>query len=497
MDKAERREMNEDRFLSSLRRRRPLLAVAAALALALTLLWAVSSYAGVAGDWHATDFQVQNLSTVPAEITARFHHPDGSVAYTFTDTIRPGCNEYYQPEQMVPAPLDPAFSGTLRIETDKDIASGIMHFATTEPGYNGNDVFETVADDVMAREYFAPYVERDLNAFSSEILVGNLGTAMAMATVTIYAPGGAQVLSPTHLSIPVNGRASLDLRDVVDLGSPFIGSAAISATEPIWVDVVGTSWTQWATYAAPSAGSPALHAPYVEGYQAGIVMPSIYVQNVSLASTTVTVCRVGGACDSSSLQPKGSHEFVLTDPLPGSYTITGTERIAAVVGTEGSAGASAYTALRPDQASFYEYAPLLFDDFGGLTTTLWVYNPGTITATVAVTFTGTPTPVIGYTAKQIRPGEVFAFLPGGGIPSHHAAQVVADEPVLALIVGTILGAEDGSFAYRATGSTSLAPPCLPRPIPTLTEWGYVVLAIFMVLVAVWTLRRRSHVASVG
>jgi len=54
------------------RRRYPLPILALVLALVLTLSWAVVSYAGRAGGWKATEFQVQNMDNETANFTAHF-----------------------------------------------------------------------------------------------------------------------------------------------------------------------------------------------------------------------------------------------------------------------------------------------------------------------------------------------------------------------------------------------------------------------------------------
>ena len=481
--------MNENRPLSNLRRRYPPLILAVVLALALTLLWVVAGYAGWRGGWMATEFQVQNVDSVTADFTAHFYSPHGiDVITPFTGSIPPGRSAYYRPEATHGLPPD--FTGTLRLESEQNIAGAIFHVAAPAVGFNGNAVFEMVADDITAQTYFAPLVERDHDGVTSQILVGNLGLTPATVEIVFYDPNGTPVPIDPLPPIPKNGSALLNLEEVDDLDSPFIGSAEIVADQPIWVDVVQVSDDRWAIYPAAPAGSAELYAPVT----AQGVIPTISVQNVGDAATTVEVRTAAEVvCDGPVvLPPGGSWQVVPSVDWEDAYVIASTTGapIAAVVSTRDTDGASAYTALNKDQASYCYCAPMLFADYDGWDTTLWMYNPNDSIATVDVAFAGTPGTASWADTVQIGPHETRASW-RADVGTHYAARVAADKPIFVLVEGTAPGKGDGRLVYRATAS-----PCPPTPIPTLTEWGYIVLAAFMVLVAAWTLRHRLHTVPV-
>jgi len=461
--------------------------LAAALALALTLLLAVISYAGRHADWAATEFQLQNLDSVPAEFTAHFYDPDGSEVFVFTGAIPPGRNAFYQPEQMG---LDPAFVGTLRVETDQQIAGAVMHVATTTiPGFNGNDVFEMFPDDTTHTTYFAPYIERSLSpdGLCSLILISNLGSVGATVDIHILNPDGTLALAH-QITILVDGSGTVNLAAMTALPPGFtIGSAVITAEQPIQVDIVGVSEAQWAIYAAPFYSSTLLYAPRVQGYQPGVVAPTISLQNVSATTAQVTICPAEGPCSNYELAPGASQKVALLSPEPGSYVISSTQPIAAVVGAEGTKGGSAYAAVGLDQTTTRLAAPMLFDNYLGWETTLWVYNTSAVTTTATVTYTGAfttmvapppPTVTVVYTSARIPPHSAMAFEPTLGTP-HYAALVAADQPILGLIEGNAQDdddrfiyryddddVEDSSFTYWATAYT-------PRPV----TWIYLPMVV--------------------
>ncbi len=495
--------------LPSLHRRYSPLILIVVLTLAFTLLWAVTSYAGRASGWHATDFQVHNLSGREAQFTAHFRGYDGEDDFFFSDRVLTGCNKYYRPEeiQLFPTPLAEHFVGTLHIETDEDIAAAAVHFTT--PSFGGNDVFETVPDDTTAQDYYAPRVEREYDGVSSQILVGVLGAGADEVLVSIYDLTGNLVLTETFYSINPYGSVVMDLQGYASLDDSFIGSATIASTgagQPIWVDVAGVNdaGAQWAIYAAPFAPSTELAVPYIPGYQAGSVEPAISLQNPNDYSTMVTITPPG---ISHTLEARGSEVVAITSDTAGPYYIQSDDPVAAVVSVGGSDGASSYAALDFGQAAPYLHASTGFNGYKGWETTLWVFNNSSMDADVEVTFVETAhANVAAIPVTMIRPGEIASFTAPSEM-KQFAVEVSADQPVLAVVEGLHSNQDDGRFIYRATRwEGAQAPPSARsdppthcgevEPIPTLTEWGFIILTLFMVLVAVWTLRRRPHAVRV-
>jgi hypothetical protein len=426
------------------------LALGAALALSLILLLTVISYAGRHATWQATEFQVLNLEDVPADLTARFYGPVGEEVFSFTHRLSPGQTAYYKPEEMG---LAPEFVGTLYVETEQQVAGAVMHVATTTfPGLGGNDVFQMMADDITSTFYIVPYVQRPLSPedFGSHILVSNLATETAMVAVAIYDAAGVPADTP-EFAVPVHGSWMLSLSELGGLPPEFIaGSAVINANQPIRVDIVESTASQWRVYSAPIGESDVLYAPLVPANEPGVVTPTISVRNLSAIDAVVTVCSTDdGSCQESNLALAASTRMVVTSTTASPYTITSNVPVAAVVSAEGVGGSFSYAAGGEEQIGYHLAAPMLFDGYRGFTTTLWVYNTGKVTAAVTVTYVGTEGEARLDLSASIGPDQVEGFEPALGQP-HYAALVTADQPILGLVEGSSTTREDGRFAYWAT-----------------------------------------------
>jgi hypothetical protein len=481
--------MNKINSLSSIHRRWPLFTLAMILALALALLLTVIGYAGLSSHSQRTAFQLQSLDNNPVDFTAHFRYFNGQDAYSISDTVPPGCGFHHEPN------LPGNFTGgRLYIETDQNLAAVNTHF-----GPDGNDVFETVSDETTtSTTYFAPHVEWHADVFSNTIMVGNLGTQATGVSIILVESLTGEVLPPYELpgEVPANGSVPVNLRQALDRDD-FAGSATVyEAGQPLFVDVVQTRAAQMAVYPAFPDDEPAkvLYAPHVADYEAKTVTPTISVQNIGAEDATVFVNPSG---QSFTLQPGESAVATITSGA-GPYVVTSNEPLAAVVGTESVEGASAYAALRPSWASHNLYAPLLFNDHEGWTTALWVYNPDPgRAATVTVTYVELAN-LADVTATQsvnIAPGAAVPFIPPSTV-RQSVAHVRASLPVMGVVEGKRTFGNDRLFAYRTTPSdfqaqlpVSAQLLCAGERIPTLTQWGYIILAVVMVFVAVWTMRR--------
>ncbi len=437
----------------------------AALAASLILLLTLVSYAGRHATWQATEFQVLNLDNVPADLTARFYDPGGAEVFSFTHRLSPGHTEYYRPEEMG---LASDFVGMLHVETEGQIAGAVMHVATsTIPSFDGNDVFSMYSDSITNTRYLIPYVRRPSPAGESAFiyfLITNVGPGDAQVTITFYNQTGT-VAWFFDTVIPSFGSIT-HFPDYLD--ETFVGSGVVLADRPIRVDILEISDSGWAVYAAPTGGSTQLYAPLVPARQSGAVTPTISVRNLSATDAAlVTVCSIDNrTCQESNLDLTGSTRVEITSGA-GPYTISSNRPIAAVVGAEGVGGSLSYAAGGEEQIGYHLAAPMLFEDYHGFTTRLWVYNTGKLTATVTLAYVGTEAGAhLGFSAS-IGPDQVQDFGPALGQP-HYAALVSADQPILGLVEGfSIVGREDGRFAYWAT--PFVPPPPLLVYLPLVTR----------------------------
>ncbi len=479
--------MKKNRLSTDLGRRWRLPILTVGFALALILLLTVVSHAARSCHSLGSGLQLYNLDDQPAPFTAYFYQPDGDLQHSFEGTIQPGCNAYFEFE-----PQD-VLTGSLRLESDQEVVGVNLHLATAE--FDGNDAFEMVPGDITTTVYFAPWLMREYFGTNSRLLVGNLAPGPNTATVEFFAATG-QFTTSRVLAIPENGTAFLRLEEVPELGVDFVGAAIVSADQPIWADVVQQRDTQIASYAVPMEGSLELLLPYVPGYEAGTTQPSIVLHNLaSTMDANVNVCAIGGGCDDFVLPPLSSLVHNLTSPDPRAYVVSSDQPVAAVATVGGTEGSWAYAGLPPHRATRYQYAPMIFSNYQDIQTTLWLFNAGSLATTAQITFTGTPTPTIWTTSQPIDPEQMAAVAPPAG-QAHYAAQIDAGPggQILALVEGT-LPAADGRFAYRTSGYANLAAPiCQPTQVPTLTEWGYIILTAAILLIAAWAIRRQLRPA---
>lgn len=439
------------------------IALAMVLAIALALVLVVVGYAGRAAEWQATEFQLQNLDNVPADYVARFLDLAGTQVLTLTGSIPVGRGVYIRPEEEHGLPE--AFTGTLRVESDQQIAGAVLHLAS--PSYPGNDVFQMISDDTVATDYNLPLLqsggpERDL---WSVILIMNLGLDDAIGQVEFYDAGGVLALEWPFVQVPIPplGRLEIDLFDLIQQGllpAGFDGSAVVAADQPIGVDVVTMSGGHWAIYAAPSQGSTRLIAPMVEGYQQGQVTPTIVLQNMIDIHADVSLCGVTSAvCQAAPLPGSGTVLVPIESPITDAYLISATTPVAGVVAVRSADGFAHYAAQPVELAATHLAAPMLFDDYQGWDTSIWVFNPGDIAATLAVTYTGVPTPQHAVVGAEVPPGEALPLEATLGM-THTMARLAADQPVLALVRGENGTVEDGRFAYWTS-------PYVPMRVETI------------------------------
>jgi hypothetical protein len=424
---------------------------------------AVASYAGPrGGDWKATEFQVQNLDDEPADFTARFYDPHGQEVLEFADSIPPGTSAYYRPEEP-PYNLDPAFTGTLVLESAQNIAAAAVHFATLDPPHhNGVTVFETFDEAEAGPDAYAPLLEKDNYGFSSRVGIRNPGEVPAAVTVIVYDLAGEE-LDVRSLEVPPRGAVELDVSSFTALPPGFVGSAAVHADQPIFATVRRYNGEAMSSYPAARGGG-ALGAPLVAAWLTGTSASNVAVQNVGDWPTIVAESYGVGCetcpCRVINLGPY-STDFVTwpyTEPVPLYIFNNNAGPVAAVVTVDrvqAGVGSAAYAAFDVGRLGNRAAAPLAYGGYNDWYTRIWVQNLGMTPATVVLTYTVLPTGTSFPISAVADPGQAVEFPPP---PAQHASAVAwADQPIAMLIEGYNegLGGEDSRFYYRGT---SYGPP---------------------------------------
>ncbi|MBN1314973.1 MAG: hypothetical protein JXA42_05880 [Anaerolineales bacterium] len=435
------------------RRRWLPLVMAMCFALLLTITIIRLSRAARISDWGATEFQVQNLDSIPARFTAHFYDEAGFEVLVFSDTIAPMSSVYFKPEEE--SGLDPAFVGTMAIESNQPLAGAVMHFMTTTiTGFNGNDVFQMTPDTITTTLYHIPRIERGIppDGFSTKILISNLGTETAQVEVTLRDSNGAPV-DVIHLPVDVRGSQRVDLSGMESLVYGFAGWATVHSDQPIRVEVLRSNQNQWATYTAPSSDGIELVVPRIHQLDQDVVTPTFDVLNARSIDVDVFICLTKEpTCVNFPLKAFQSVRITPEIYDDGPYMIHSTGPIFAIIGLESSWGSWAYAATPQDQAATHLAAPMLFDNYQGWSTTLYIFNTAGSTTTVSVQYDEAAARGTMPLVDKVGPRHVIAFGPVLGA-EHYAAWIEADGPVLGIIEGVHKDAKDGAFIYWADAYT--------------------------------------------
>lgn len=444
------------------------LAAALFLALVLTLSIIALGYAARLSDWGATEFQLQNLDPAPAHFEAHFFDRAGSPALVITGTLGPEGTVYFKPEEDFG--LDPAFEGTLSIESDSRIAGAVMHFMTTTiPGFNGNDVFQMTPDTITATHYYIPRVEKGFppDGFSTRILISNLGAENALVDMLIRDSNGVPLVT-TNVPVTVQGSQAVDLAATAGLPYGFTGWAEVTSGQPVRVEVLQANETQWAAYTAPITDAAELIAPIIRRSEQAVFTPTIDLLNVRDQEIDISICAANPTtCINLSLKASQSMRLTPEVPKDEPYRILSSGPVFAVIGLESKSGSWSYAAAAPGQASMHLAAPMLYDQYQGWSTVLWIYNTADITTTASIRYgeagTGGTLPL----AAEIGPHQSAGFGPAMGA-EHYAAWVEAGAPVLGIVEGAHPDRKDNSFIYWADAYTPQNRLFLPLVVRNLS-----------------------------
>ncbi|MBN1956069.1 MAG: hypothetical protein JW900_13600 [Anaerolineae bacterium] len=423
------------------------LLIAVALFAALAVPAAVSAQLT-----YNSGFQVQNLATTDANIQIDFYWQDGTLEASVSDTVAAGGSNTYFPLADVPS----GFNGSVVISSDQDIraianvlANGI-NYGASYSGFTGGQT--TV---------YAPLLMYENAGFNTWFNVQNAGSAATTVNVT-YDDGVTN-----NCNIEPGAACTFD-QTTEGHAAGWVGSAVVTAGEPIVLAGMEVGAATLFGYSGFSAGTPALDIPLVNENNSGYIT-GVQIQNQGAADTDVTlhyepVSGLGTACDETLTVPAGeSATFALYAftgaELPsddctsgalfvGSATVTantGGENLVAIVNqlNLGANQGSAYEGFADGSGSASVVMPLIMDRNGGYYTGFNVLNVGTANATVACTFSGTSYTVGG----TIAPGEAMNDIQSGKIAEGYVGSAVCTsdgEPIVA-VVNEVGGAGYDSF----------------------------------------------------
>lgn len=380
--------------------------------------------ASAQGITYTSGFQVQNLETTTASITVAYYNQDGTKPISdVTGTIAGMSSVTYFP---IAAP--DGFNGSVVVSSDKKIVA-IANTLGNSPQYAAS----TEGFDAGATTVMLPLIMRGNAGYYTWFNVQNVGASPASVTVQFVRGSAGNNYTAAAVTIQPNAAATFNQRDLTALGSPFVGSAVVTSSQPIVATVmqVGETYKNMMGYNGFSAGSRAVSMPLLMANNSGYYT-GFQVQNVSTSVANITVAygtNIGGsfapASESATLQPNESKTFLQqggqwgANVYVGSATITSDQDVVAIVNQvkmTGTVQGTAYNGFNSAMATNKVSAPLIMANNSGYFTGFQVMNVGTTTVNITVTYgpntAGSYAPPAA--TATLAPGNSYNSIQSGG-----------------------------------------------------------------------------------
>ena len=411
------------------------------LAITLLVVLAIPLTASGQGITYNAGFQVQNLDTSnDATIQITFYNQDGSVANTVDDTIPAGGSKTYFPLDAV----SDGFNGSVVISSDRDIR------AIANVLGNGLDYGASYGGFTAgATTVYVPLLMRENSGYNTWFNVQNTGTSATTVNIT-YSDG----VTASCTNLQPGAACTLD-QSTEAHASGWVGSAVVTATEPIAITVMEVGPTTLFAYSGFTSGSTDVAMPLINANNAGYVT-GVQIMNLGSTDTEVTVSYTpslqGTACTETKTIPAGQSEtFALYafatgadstctagETFIGSARITGNsanQDLVAIVNqlNSGANKGAAYEGFDPSSATATVVMPLIMDRNSNYWTGFSVANVGTVTTTVNCTFSNSSYTV----SEELGPGEAMTALQNGEIADGYVGSATCTASAGGQIVGIV------------------------------------------------------------
>jgi hypothetical protein len=364
-----------------------------------------------------TSFQVQNLSSEVVEGQVQFYKAsDGDEVIDATVPFTITANSSHLFTQGNNDDLPEGFTGSVVVSANQPVAAIGVQEAKDPAGNTYQGTYSGFSAQMASDKFYIPTVMKAFYGFTTEISVQNAGSTEVNVTINY---DGGHTDSVTGLKPGAVHR--FDNADTSGMPDAYIGYGIITATGGEIVAVVNQNNVgarQQQTYEGFSeAGSgDTLYAPVLMKNFYGFVT-SVQVQNVSTASTDVTIHYSNGYSETQTLATEGAsylftqgNEDNLPDAWIGSAVIESSSgNIVAVVNQQNSTTnkASSYNAFSGGATSYV--GPNVMKAFYGFNTSVQVQNVGSTPATCRATFSnGT----FQDTPTQLDQYETYLFTQG-------------------------------------------------------------------------------------
>jgi len=256
--------------------------------------------------------QIQNLGTAPANAVIDYYNTDGSKAASQSVPGIPvnGSFTAFGSTMSVNA----GFSGSAVVSADQPV-SAIVNLLSAGPVTG--EAYDGV--NAPATSMNVPLFQQGNHGYNTSIHIQNSVGVANTVTITFNGPGAPGAFS---VNLAPNASISIDAsNDHITVGT-FIGSAVVSGTSPIAVEVNQTNDAILFSYTGSAIGSPTIYAPLLmtnnHGFSTGL-----QVQNIDTTkTTTLSLFLNGGAtpAETVTVGPGQSHTWY---PIPGT-SLTGT-----------------------------------------------------------------------------------------------------------------------------------------------------------------------------
>jgi len=374
------------------------------------LAWgqAITSYTG--------SIQVQNLEAASAQIVLTFY-PQSGTSTDVSDTISASGGKKY-----FPLPIGDGFNGSVVISSDKQIyaVSTLVGNIGGASNLYYNGIYESFSSGTTRINF--PLLQANNAGNFSWFNVQNTGSSDVTFTIQFY-PRDANMGSHTISGQTVQpGRAkTYKLSDyssyLYGTAGKFVGAAVVSTSSGSLAGVAvqenTTTMPNMGVYAGfpGDAGSTKIVAPLLQFANANnTIFSSMNVQNVGAATAIVTATYTAPICPGCTYQPvqetrtiapgkigtfnllEGSGQWVggLARRWVGGASVQSSGPLLVGVATQLVKGSkyegSQYNMFDPAKATNKAVAPLLQFDNGQTYCSVTVYNLGTNTVSVRLTY---------------------------------------------------------------------------------------------------------------
>jgi hypothetical protein len=207
----------------------------------------------------SSEYWVQNLGTGVAQVSANYYTAStGGVAGTESFTIPVG-----SATRIIPSLAD-GFLGSAVLSSDQEIVAVENHY-TVDAGVHMIGASNGVASG--SNSMTLPLITRHNNGFETKIYLQNVGSVQATIYMT-FTPGVAGSAYSMSDTLPAFTMKVYDQEPNTSLGTKFVGSARVTADQPLaaavdFGNLTGAAFDKLITYDGLASGANSLALPLI------------------------------------------------------------------------------------------------------------------------------------------------------------------------------------------------------------------------------------------